>query len=118
MGKAKSSRETYQIANLLRKNQTPAEARLWAHLRKHCLENAHFRRQHPVGPYVVDFCAIREKLIIELDGGQHLDQEEEDQLRTRYLQDEGFRVLRFWNNDVLEDVGAVLMVIQRAIQEG
>ena len=111
-----TSPKTRQHATSLRHNQTEAEARLWAHLRQHRLANVHFRRQHPIGPYVADFCAPQEKLIIELDGGQHLDQEGYDASRTSYLEDRGYRVLRFWNNDVIDDLEAVLLVIQREVQ--
>ncbi len=70
-----------------------------------------FRRQHAIGNYVVDFCAPREKLIIELDGSQHLEQEEYDAERTAFLESKGYKVLRFWNNDVEKDIDTVLTVI-------
>jgi very-short-patch-repair endonuclease len=70
----------------LRHNQTDAENKLWQVLRKHQLNNVHFRRQHAIGPYIVDFCVPRQKLIIELDGGQHLDQLDYDTERTAYLE--------------------------------
>ena len=69
----------------LRKIQTPTEARLWAYLRKNQLNGARFRRQHAIGPYITDFCSPRSKLIIELDGSQHLDKQEYDSARTNYL---------------------------------
>ena len=77
----------------------------------------HFRRQHAVGNYVVDFCAPHAKIIIELDGSQHIDQEEYDQERTIYLQSKGYRVFRFWNNDVMNDMDAVFRVILDALDE-
>ena len=95
----------------LRHNQTGAENKLWQVLRKHQLNNVHFRRQHAIGPYIVDFCAPRQKLIIELDGGQHLDQQEYDVERTTYLESKGYRVLRFWNNGVMENLDGVLQRI-------
>ena len=70
-----------------------------------------FRRQHAIGNYIVDFCAIKQKLIIELDGSQHLEQEEYDHERTAYLESQGYKVIRFWNNDVMNDIHGVLRVI-------
>ena len=69
------------------------------------------RQGHAIGPYIVDFCAPRQKLIIELDGSQHLDQSEYDAERTAYLEQRGYQVLRFWNNQVMDDIEAVLSVI-------
>lgn len=94
----------------LRHNLTPAERKLWAVLRNDQL-GISFRRQHAIGSYVVDFCCLKKKLIIELDGGQHLEQQEYDQVRTEFLQAKGYRVLRFWNNDVLSDLNGVIKVI-------
>ena len=99
----------------LRHNTTPAEQKLWSALRAHQIENVHFRRQHAIGNYIVDFCSPRQKLIIELDGGQHLEQQEYDQVRTEFLQAKGYRVLRFWNNDVLSDLNGVMKVILDAL---
>ena len=99
----------------LRHNTTPAEQKLWSALRAHRTEGVHFRRQHAVGNYIVDFCSPKQKLIIELDGGQHLEQETYDQERTAFLQSKGYRVLRFWNNEVLEDLNGVVAVIQMAL---
>src|SRR5512140_907244 len=82
----------------LRKEPTPAETRLWSYLRKDQL-GITFRRQHAIGPYIADFCAPSKKLIIELDGSQHLDQAESDAERTDFLASKGYRVLRFWNSD-------------------
>ena len=79
----------------LRHNQTEAEAKLWQALRMHQANDIHFRRQHAIGDYIVDFCSLRKKLIIELDGGQHLEQEEYDKERTTFLASKGYRVLRF-----------------------
>lgn len=99
----------------LRHNTTPAERKLWAALRAHQTENVHFRRQHAIGNYIVDFCSPHQKLIIELDGGQHLEQEAYDNERTQFLQAKGYRVLRFWNKDVLSDLNGVLKVILEAL---
>src|SRR6476620_36323 len=88
-------------AKELHRNMTPAEVKLWARLRAHQANGIHFRNQHALGNYVVDFCAPRKKLIVELDGSQHLDQEHYDQERTKYLESRGYTVLRFWNNQVM-----------------
>jgi len=73
--------------------------------------DAHFRNQHAIGNYIVDFCALRKKLIIELDGSQHLEQEEYDAERTEFLKSKGYKVLRFWNNDVMNNIDTVLREI-------
>jgi adenine-specific DNA-methyltransferase len=106
----------YQRAQALRRRLTTAEQKLWKYLRAHRLGGAGFRRQHAIGPYIVDFCAPRLKLIIELDGGQHADQVEYDSARTEYLERQGYRVLRFWNNDVIKNVQGVIQVISIIIQ--
>ena len=105
-------------AKQLHRNQTPAEAKLWARLRAHRMKGIHFRNQHAIGKYVVDFCAPRRKLIIELDGSQHLDQEEYDTERTSFLESKGYRVLRFWNGDVMKDPDGVMRAIDMALEEG
>jgi very-short-patch-repair endonuclease len=110
----KSQRSTPKIKHRaveLRHNQTPAEAKLWSRLRAHQLNGVGFRRQHAIGNYIVDFCAPSQKLIIEVDGGQHLEQEEYDAERTAFLTSKGYRVLRFWNNDVLAEIESILNVI-------
>jgi very-short-patch-repair endonuclease len=104
-------------AGELRQNQTEAEARLWARLRAHRMAGVQFRRQHAIGNYIVDFCSPRRKLIIELDGSQHLDQVEDDSERTKYLEAKGYRILRFWNNDVMNEIDAVLNVIWTEINK-
>ncbi len=104
-------------AGELRRNLTPAEQRLWAVLRNQQIEGVRFRRQHAIGNFIVDFCAPREKLVIELDGGQHLEQEEYDAERTAFLQSQGYRVLRFWNMDVMKDLRGVISAIQNALKE-
>lgn len=111
-----TSQEIFSRAKELRRNPTEAEARLWARLRSHRLAGFGFRRQHAIGPYIVDFCAPRAKLIVEVDGSQHLDQEHYDAVRTQFLQDKGYRVLRFWNHEVLADIDTVMAVIFVALQ--
>ena len=104
-------------AKQLHRNMTPEEARLWARLRSHRMKDVHFRNQHAIGNYVVDFCAPQRKLIIELDGSQHLEQEEYDTERTAFLKTRGYRVIRFWNNEVLDNIEGVLNVIDIALEE-
>jgi len=107
--------QTRANARQLRRDQTLAETKLWLALRSHQLENIHFRRQHPIGNYIVDFCAPQAKLIIELDGGQHLEQQEYDAERTEFLESKGYRVLRFWNRDVLNNLDGVMIMILDAV---
>ena len=107
---------TSRHARTLRVNQTEAEARLWQRLRGRQLDGAKFRRQAPVGPYIADFVCLAAKLIVELDGGQHADNEEADAARTAWLEGRGFRVLRFWNNDALGDTDGVLDEILAALR--
>jgi very-short-patch-repair endonuclease len=107
----------YKRGRELRKNPTPAEIKLWARLRGGRLNGIKFRRQHAIGEYVPDFCAIKPKLIIELDGGQHLEQEGYDAERTAFFESKGYRVLRFWNNDIMNNMDAVLKVILNAMHK-
>ncbi len=108
---------TRQRAHDLRHNQTEPESKLWTYLRTHRLGDVHFRRQHTIGKYIVDFCAPRQKLIIELDGSQHLDREQQDQVRSSILSSKGYRILRFWNNDVMNNLEAVIVSIEQALSE-
>jgi very-short-patch-repair endonuclease len=101
-----------QLARALRKHQTDAEKLLWNRLRNRQLENCKFRRQQAVGPYITDFLCLEPKLVIELDGGQHSTQMEQDEQRPRYLQSLGYRVLRFWNHEVLRETDTVLEAIR------
>jgi very-short-patch-repair endonuclease len=105
-----------RIARSLRRRATDAERRLWAVLRDRALVGARFRRQQPIGPYVVDFCCLERKLVVEVDGSQHLDRTAADARRTGDLELAGFRVLRFWNNQVLLETDAVLEAIRQAIE--
>ncbi len=101
----------------LRRQQTPAEQRLWAALRNSQLDAVHFRRSHAIGRYVADFCSPRYKLVIELDGEPHLHQQEADAERTAVLRSQGYTVLRFWNHQVMDDLDAVLAAIRAAITQ-
>ena len=113
----RSNPKTMHRAGELRRELTPAEQKLWAYLRGNKLNGISFRRQHALGPYIVDFCSIKAKLIIELDGSQHLEQEEYDIERTKYLNAQGYKVIRFWNNHVLNDINGVIRAIEIAIQD-
>jgi very-short-patch-repair endonuclease len=100
----------------MRSAPTKAEQKLWWHLRHRlALHGSHFRRQVHLGRYIVDFANHQLKLIIEIDGGQHAENAASDARRTKFLESEGYRVLRFWNNDVLENIDGVLEMIQSAI---
>ncbi|HSH43472.1 MAG TPA: DUF559 domain-containing protein [Arenicellales bacterium] len=101
----------------LRNQLTDAERLLWAQLRDRRFMGRKFRRQVPIGPYIVDFVSIRDQLIIEADGGQHAGQCRYDATRTADLEARGFRILRFWNNEILADLDSVLEVIRRALSE-
>jgi len=101
----------FKRAKELRRELTPVEIKLWARLRAHRMQDIHFRKQHAIGNYIVDFCTPRRKLIIELDGSQHLEQEEYDLERTAFLESKGYKVIRFWNNEVTNNMDSVLSVI-------
>jgi len=103
-------------ARELRKAMTPAEVALWSSLRGRRLIGLKFRRQHPIGRFIVDFCCPSRRLIVELDGGVHLGQEEHDEDRTRVLGDLGYRVIRFANDEVIADMTAVLEAIVGACE--
>lgn len=98
-------------AQKLRHNMTNAERRLWQKIRGRQLGNIKFRRQYVIGNYIADFAAPENRLIIELDGGQHTERQLYDQQRSTFLQAQGYRVLRFWNHDVLQRTDAVLAEI-------
>jgi very-short-patch-repair endonuclease len=98
-----------------RAEPTLAERKLWWHLRHRlALPTSHFRRQVHLGRFIVDFASHSLKVVIEIDGGQHATQHKQDAMRTRFLESEGYRVLRFWNNEVLGNIDGVLEVIQSA----
>ncbi len=102
-------------ARALRKQATDAERLLWRHLRNRQLDGRKFRRQAPVGPYVVDFLCLEDRLVLELDGGQHAEQQAADQARSAQLAGWGFRVLRFWNHEVLGNTEGVLQAVREAL---
>ena len=104
---------TLAKAKRLRRNLTDAERRLWAVLRSRRFENAKFRRQQPIGPFIVDFVCQQHRLIIEADGGQH--EVAKDAPRTAFLESVGYRVVRFWNNDIIENIDGVSQLIATAL---
>ena len=110
------SPELQERARELRKAMTPAERALWARLRNRQIQGLKFRRQHPLGRFVVDFCCPAERLVVEVDGEVHEDQEDEDEARTAVLESYGYRVLRFPNQAVIQDIEGVLKAIARAIR--
>ena len=97
-------------ARQLRQDQTEAERRMWMLLRDRCLAHLKFRRQVSIGRYFVDLLCLQKRLIIELDGGQH-NENRADEKRTAWLESQNFKVIRFWNNDVLKNPGGVLTAI-------
>lgn len=106
-----------RLAKALRNDATDAEKKLWSQLKSSQMEGVKFRRQEPIEGFIVDFVSYQKRLIIELDGGQHAGAKEEDERRDRCLESHGFKVLRFWNNEVFQDLQAVLEVIRRNCRE-
>jgi very-short-patch-repair endonuclease len=92
---------------------TDAENYLWRHIRFRQISGHKFRRQRPIGPYIVDFVCLEKKLVIELDGGQHNENQASDVKRDTWLRSEGYEILRFWNNDVLKNIDGVMEVIAK-----
>ena len=119
----RSNPNTRTRAIELRKLLTPAEGKLWSRIRNNQL-GVNFRRQHAIGNYIPDFsqrdavlCSPKAKLVIELDGRQHLEQEEYDKERTKYLESQGYKVIRFWNNDVLNNFEGVMLAIMYSLEK-
>ena len=104
-------------AKHMRYAPTDAESALWRYLRAGRLANHKFKRQKPIGNFIVDFVCFERKLVIEVDGGQHTDLEARDEARTAWLHAHGFRVLRFWNDDVLQRRKLVLDEVLRVLGE-
>jgi very-short-patch-repair endonuclease len=96
---------------------TVAEVRLWTRLQRDQIDGHRFRRQVPIGPYVLDFLCVKSRLAVEVDGGQHAVAAEKDDRRTAWLKERGFRVLRFWNNDVLQETDGVVERIREALAD-
>ena len=104
-----------RYAKQLRTNQTEAEQKLWYHLRGHRFFGLKFKRQKPIGPYIVDFVCLEHGLVIELDGGQHNAHPQPDRERDAYFVSRGLTTLRFWNNEVINDTDAVLEKIRLSL---
>ena len=111
----RGARLTTLKAKGLRKNLTDAELKLWRHICLRRMGGFKFRRQHPVGPYILDFACVEKRWAIEVDGGQHSECADYDSRRSAYLETHGYKVLRFWNSDVLKNVEAVKEVIFAAL---
>ena len=104
-------------AKTLRKILTDAERRLWQKLKRRQIATVKFRRQQPIGPFIVDFVCFERRVIVEVDGGQHAEQVPYDEQRTSWLEAQGYRVLRFWSNDVLANTEAVAQAIFDAVEQ-
>ncbi len=116
-GRERESKNMKSLARTLRRQATDAEHLLWKHLRGRRLAGYKFRRQVVIEPYIVDFVCFETKLIVEADGGQHIEQMQYDEKRTAILQSLGYEVMRFWNNEILGNVNAVLEQIQYRLIE-
>ena len=112
-----ASRADVQRGRRLRAARTDSESCLWAALRAKQIGGYRFRRQVPLGPYVADFACLKAHLVIEVDGSQHAQAKERDNQRTAWLESRGFRVLRFWDNDVLLQTNEVLETIRAALNQ-
>jgi very-short-patch-repair endonuclease len=104
-----------EFARKLRRTPTDAERKLWTILRQRQFSGCKFRRQVPLGPYVADFVCFERRLIIEVDGGQHGWQAEQDDRRSDWLRAQGFHIVRFWNHEILRNIEGVAVVIGRAL---
>ena len=104
-------------ARRLRRDMTEAEQTLWKQFRGRRFANLKFRRQFPIGTYIADFCCFEKKLVIELDGGQHVDQRVYDAQRERFIEAQGFRVIRFWNDLVLRESSTVIEQILAVLEK-
>jgi very-short-patch-repair endonuclease len=114
--KKRSNPKTKHNAIQLRKKSTPAERKLWSRIRNDQL-GVTFRRQHAIGNYIPDFCCPKAKLITDLDGSQHLEHIEYDEERTKYLGSLGYKVIRFWNNDVTNNIDGVILAILHEMED-
>ena len=111
----KVNKNLITYSKTLRSNQTPWEWKLWYHLRAHRFKKFKFKRQVVINKYIVDFCCSKIKLIIELDGSQHKEaiNEQSDRVRDQFLENEGYTILRFNNNDIDNNIEGVLVVISK-----
>ena len=113
------SNEKTTIAKKLRKNQTSQETKLWSVLRRKNFFGLKFRRQYPIGNYIVDFCCPEKKFILEVDGGGHNERQQakKDQLRDSWLREQGFTVLRIWNNELEENFEGVIEKVKILVKK-
>ena len=116
-GQSNKAIRQHHTASVLRKNLTDAERRLWKMLRGRQMHGYKFRRQHPFLDFVLDFVCVDARLVLEVDGGQHGENEQADKARTKRLELAGFRVLRFWNNEVMENIEGVYEVVLQTLKE-
>ena len=114
-GEGGGDKELSNFAKTLRKNSTEAEKLLWKYLRSKQLDNFKFRRQQQIDNYIVDFICFEKRLVIELDGGQHSVETEMDLIRDNYFREQGFKVLRFWNNEISKNINGVMEVIKEIL---
>jgi very-short-patch-repair endonuclease len=113
----KGSKRPTARSREMRRNMTEAEQRLWYHLRARQVADTRFNSQFPVGPFTCDCVARTPKLIVEVDGGQHAEQERRDVSRSAYLESRGYRVIRFWNNEVLANTEGVIQAIAQVLDD-
>lgn len=111
------NRERTVRARQLRHDATKAELALWDHLRNRQVGGIRFNFQRPIGPYICDFVARTPGLVVEVDGSQHAELADQDAVRTRFLVSRGYRVIRFWNNDVLQNIEGVVETIRQALAD-
>jgi very-short-patch-repair endonuclease len=111
----KGSKRPTRRSRELRRDATDAERRLWARLSARQVAGTRFNRQFPIGPFICDFVSRTAKRVVEVDGGQRAMQTEADARRTAYLKARGYRVVRFWNNDVLENIEGLVLTIERIL---
>jgi very-short-patch-repair endonuclease len=113
---ASTKREKPDLSRQMRRQSTDAETIFWNAVRNRKVRGAKFRRQWPLGRFFADFCCVEQRLIVEIDGGQHADSQA-DQIRTEALQELGYRIVRFWNNDVLENIDGVIERLSTLLEE-
>jgi very-short-patch-repair endonuclease len=106
---------TAHLQRSLRNGATDAERALWRRLKGRQLEDCKFRRQHPFGDFILDFVCLERRIVVELDGSQHFDASAYDEARSTFLRAAGFVVLRFWNNEVFDEIDGVLEAIRREL---
>jgi very-short-patch-repair endonuclease len=117
IGQTRKKIRSGKLQRALRNNMADAEQALWRHLRGRQLSGMKFRRQHPFDDYILDFVCLENKLVIEVDGGQHAQRAVYDENRTKKLQASGFCVLRFWNNEVLTEMESVKEKVRLVVQQ-